>query len=55
LLDHVPDVVIVVGDGGATALIEVNWIVDIHSLQVPVTRVCVTVIKSGVPVGTQSA
>jgi len=40
---------------GAPVLIEVKWIIDVSHGHVPVTRVCVATINSGVPVGTQMA
>ena len=55
-LDHVADVIVVVGRGGAAAIVEMEWEINVHRLpHSAVTRVWVTAMISGVPVGAQIA
>jgi hypothetical protein len=45
--------IVVIGGGGSATAIEVEWEIDIH--HIPFTRIWVTTMLSGVPVGAQIA
>src|SRR5258706_9806409 len=55
LFDEIAYVIVIVGHSGAFACVEVKWKVDVHTLQIAVTRVCVTVMINGVPFGAHIA
>jgi hypothetical protein len=58
LLDHVSNVIVVIGECGPPTRVEVKGKIDVdHGArpQMAVTRVCVARISSGVPVGVQIA
>jgi hypothetical protein len=60
LLDHVADVIVIAGTRRSATPVELKWKIDVHRIlslerYTAVTRVCVTVMSSGVPLGAQMA
>jgi hypothetical protein len=56
LLDQIADVITVIRLTSAATRVEMKWKIDVHQLtHIAVTRVCVTAMINGVPVGAQIA